>query len=309
MSYCKIFKKIIIVFIYALCVLLFTEGILRLAGNIYAPLPKPGQISEGAFNIVCFGDSFTYGWGVDAAQTYPRQLEKLLSDNELFDKKVRVFNLGVPGSNSSQILKYLYKILSNYKKPEIAIILTGVNDSWNFAESNLLEITRPSLPLTMQSKAKILLAKAKIYKLFKIIKLNLKGKTLKAQSDPFKIIPKYESVGIDSLKKLLEYNLTKMIKVAHANGVCIILHSYPRGDPYGGEIGKSVADRFSVPFVDNTSLFEKKLELLNFADLFLYDNSHPNADGYKIIAEGLAKVIIEQMKNKKVTKTKRDNFL
>jgi len=54
------------------------------------PLPKP----EGSFRILVLGDSFTFGMGVEAQATYPKQLELLLHRDEI---RAEVINCGVIG--------------------------------------------------------------------------------------------------------------------------------------------------------------------------------------------------------------------
>lgn len=82
--------------------------------------------------ILCFGDSFTYGIGADAGFSYPEQMEKILNDKEP-GRHYEVFNLGFPGSNSTQVLKKL-KRSCLLLKPDAVVVLCGGNDIWNFDE-------------------------------------------------------------------------------------------------------------------------------------------------------------------------------
>lgn len=296
MNYSKIFKRIGFAFVYIICFLVQVELTLRILGYFYSQKTDLDKIGDKQiFSVVCLGDSFTYGWGVETVYTYPKQLEKMLNNGNL-NKRFKVFNLAVPGSNSSQHLKYLEEILNKYRKPDLIILLTGANDSWNLADSNIYRfINKDKEKSNLVIKLKIFLSNFRIYKMPKIILLNLKGRPPESTVDPFKLIPRYENIDEVVLKKLLEYNLTQIATLAKSNNVKLILQNYPRGDLYGDNITQEVALHFDLPFVDNFSVFEKKLKELDFKDLFLYDNSHPNATGYRIIAEGIYNVICREV--------------
>ncbi|MDX1810158.1 MAG: arylesterase [Sulfurospirillaceae bacterium] len=69
--------------------------------------------------ILAFGDSITYGYGVDKNASYPSQLANMLQTN--------VINAGVPGEDTRGGLKRLPSVLKKYK-PQIIIICEGGND-------------------------------------------------------------------------------------------------------------------------------------------------------------------------------------
>ena len=54
-----------------------------------------------------------------------------------------------------------------------------------------------------------------------------------------------------------------------------------------------------VPFIDNAGKFDELLLKINYnyKSLFIYDNSHPNACGYNIMANEIAKRISLIVKN------------
>lgn len=61
------------------------------------PLEKP----PGEFRILCIGDSWTFGLGVDAEKAFPRQLEEYLS-RKYPGRSLRVINAGIPACQYSQ---------------------------------------------------------------------------------------------------------------------------------------------------------------------------------------------------------------
>lgn len=85
--------------------------------------------SDKQINILCVGDSFTQGVGAsDQSYSYPVQLQRYLNANSSYNWKV--FNSGVSGTNSSELVNFLPRIL-DYYSPIYLCILIGMNDSWN----------------------------------------------------------------------------------------------------------------------------------------------------------------------------------
>jgi lysophospholipase L1-like esterase len=84
-------------------------------------------------NIVCLGDSITYGYltskkrGEQVDNHYPLVLKQML--REIYDyQQINVFNSGVPGWQVRQALKNLdAKVYAH--KPDMCIIMYGINDA------------------------------------------------------------------------------------------------------------------------------------------------------------------------------------
>jgi acyl-CoA thioesterase-1 len=73
-------------------------------------------------NIICFGDSLTYGSGATAGMDYPSQLATMISQP--------IINKGVPGDTTASALARLDRdILS--QSPRIVLITLGANDLKN----------------------------------------------------------------------------------------------------------------------------------------------------------------------------------
>lgn len=253
-----------------------------------------------SFNIICIGDSFTYGAGVNAAYSYPKQLERMLNNGNLL-RNFKVFNLGIPGSNSSQHLKYLKIILARYEKPNLIIILTGANDSWNFTDSNIfivMDKNNKKLFNPIGMKFRLFFSELRIYKILKFYLTRSKAKTSEFDESFFRQMKKNNDEDEQTLKKLLEYNLMMIIRLAQVNNIQIILQNYPRDD-IGPNTTKDFAFRFNIPFVDNADVFRQALKSLSSKDLFLYDNSHPNKEGYRIMATGIYEVICQKILSKR----------
>ena len=82
--------------------------------------------AAGTFRILVFGDSVTFGHGAIYETTYPYLLEGRLKAWRP-DVRWEVWNLGVPGYNTSQELAYLQEVGDRYD-PDLVIIGFYEND-------------------------------------------------------------------------------------------------------------------------------------------------------------------------------------
>ncbi|MBM4269876.1 MAG: hypothetical protein FJ144_25290 [Deltaproteobacteria bacterium] len=130
-------KRLLTIALSALVALLIVEIALHVAHLALTRFGGRGGADVAAtdkFRILTIGDSNTYGLGMTREAAYPAQLERRLNAS-VGEEKFEVINLGVPGLNSSQALQYLPKYVELYE-PDLLLVLTGVNDYWNPAESN-----------------------------------------------------------------------------------------------------------------------------------------------------------------------------
>ena len=79
---------------------------------------------EDGYRIFFIGDSFVHGSAVDTFYTFDKIIEAELKKN---NKKVDIFNLGIPGANLSHYLKTLKKF-KNFNPDSIFIFLYLDND-------------------------------------------------------------------------------------------------------------------------------------------------------------------------------------
>jgi len=104
---------------------------------LYEPAPEIRNASPSSGNIICFGDSLTYGTGASPGMDYPSRLSELVGEP--------VLNAGVPGDTTGRALMRLKKDVLN-KDPRIVLITLGGNDLKNGvpkdqAFNNLKQIT------------------------------------------------------------------------------------------------------------------------------------------------------------------------
>jgi len=91
--------------------------------------------SPDIVRIIFLGDSYTFGWGVNIEDSWPKVVERLLNENS-DNKTYEVFNLGVPGYNTAQEVT-LYKNKGLKYDPDMVLIHVFSNDLSNFTEEEL----------------------------------------------------------------------------------------------------------------------------------------------------------------------------
>lgn len=99
------------------------EIALRTAGFIYLSTQeyrnRKNLLKTGTIRILCLGESTT-------AMQYPRALEEILNKKSNHFK-FKVIDKGVPGTNSSLILRNLKENIDIYQ-PQIIVVMMGIND-------------------------------------------------------------------------------------------------------------------------------------------------------------------------------------
>ena len=75
--------------------------------------------------IVALGDSLTAGYGLQAGEDYPTQLQKALTDKGI---NVKIDNAGVSGDTTAGGLSRLEWVTSGEPKPTLTIVALGAND-------------------------------------------------------------------------------------------------------------------------------------------------------------------------------------
>jgi len=112
--------------------LALAEGGLRLYGWWRAPKVRPAAY-DGAYHILCLGDSFAFGLGAEDGRGPCEHLAELL---EAARASVTTFNRAVPGFNSSQAADALPAALIE-TQPDLVVVTVGHNNGWNFSGLHL----------------------------------------------------------------------------------------------------------------------------------------------------------------------------
>ena len=121
-----------------LLILVSAEISLQLIGVGYrwwAACAQASPLTQGEWTILCLGDSFTFGIGAPPQESFPSQLERLLS-TRWPTRRIRVVNAGVPSYNSSQVLHHLSQQFDRMH-PDLLLVLVGRNDGVSFREARV----------------------------------------------------------------------------------------------------------------------------------------------------------------------------
>jgi len=102
--------------------LIAVASILAAGFYFFNPSDRIKNTSPNGSNIICFGDSLTYGTGSTPGKNYPAQLSLLISKP--------VINAGIPGDTTALAFNRLERDVLT-RSPRIVIITLGGNDLKN----------------------------------------------------------------------------------------------------------------------------------------------------------------------------------
>ncbi|MEE4356036.1 MAG: arylesterase [Desulfococcaceae bacterium] len=102
--------------------ILLAAGLLYLGFSYFSHAPEIRNASPRGENIICFGDSLTYGSGASEGKDYPSRLSEMLG--------MPVINAGVPGDTTDSALQRLERDVLE-QSPRIVFITLGGNDLKN----------------------------------------------------------------------------------------------------------------------------------------------------------------------------------
>jgi lysophospholipase L1-like esterase len=90
----------------------------------------------GIFRIVAIGDSYTFGWGVEHDEAYPKVTESALRNTHGLEN-VEVINMGKPGAAPDSYLKFVRRYAVRLKPDMIVIGFLVGNDCPVFSPAHL----------------------------------------------------------------------------------------------------------------------------------------------------------------------------
>jgi len=79
---------------------------------------KEFELHKSKFRILCFGDSWTYGWGVNVENAWPAKLETILQSKGY---AIEVINCGQAGTHPNDYARYIKKLVP-ILKPDLVLV-------------------------------------------------------------------------------------------------------------------------------------------------------------------------------------------
>jgi len=251
----------------------------------------------GNLRVLCLGDSNTYGvWLDDRSQAYPQQLEAVWNER-IETPKLEVLNLGVPGTSSSRLVRELPQMLANFA-PDILLILVGVNDFWTqpvpFEEAPAAQTTSGFLKRhSVLYRLYYLFQRGRIASAPEFLRdpdSNLKGAgkhRVRVGELEFEMGFAAAGPGFEGDGAGLRENLERIARLARDAGSSLYLMTYPSQRNYyvfANQAITAFAAETGTPLIDLGAVFAPSCPQ-NACPEKLFPDGHPNASGYRIVAE------------------------
>ncbi len=225
------------------------------------------------FRTLFLGDSLTLGWGVDYKNLFTKLLEKDLKD--IIRKPVEVINTGVGNYNTEQ--EYTYLKNEGYKyNPQHIMLLYFINDAEPTPEYSDTPILDKSITMVfIWSRIKKILAKFDSNNSFLDYYSNLYSDGNKGWENSKK--------SLLAIKKEAQ-RLNSKLTIAICPELRFFLKEYPFMSAHQKIL--SFLKESKIDFIDLLPVFRSMTK--DEQNLWVsLEDSHPNALGNKIIAQGI----------------------
>jgi len=93
--------------------------------------------SSNTYRVLCFGDSWTFGWGVELNKSWPMQMESYLKEKGF--SNIEVINCGQGGKYTTIYKKYMSEILPLLKPDLVLVGVLQLDDLAQLYENNFLD--------------------------------------------------------------------------------------------------------------------------------------------------------------------------
>lgn len=146
---------------------------------------------DNTLRVLAVGDSHTYGLYLSAEESYPAQLQRLWDANNQ-QRALEIINVGFPGTNSSSVLSNMDKLLTTFK-PDVVLLMVGINDFWTKPAARPNELPQRSVALQMLSDH------SRVYKLVYMLQRQIYNSDKLAVDNSMRFA-KFDDKSIESFK-------------------------------------------------------------------------------------------------------------
>ena len=219
---------------------------------------------ENTFRIVCLGDSFTFGWGVETNETFCKRIESYLNANS--STNYETLNFGIPGYNAKQLETLLRKKIIGIS-PDMIIYAFSPND------------LEPVIPIhNNKDSLHLFLTKNLLsYRFFFVSFYSIIDHFKEENSEVYE-----KKEKLKELKSLIKY-LEQLKSEKDVSILVVILFEE------GGKDAIKMINNSSFPSLN----MPKEVDLSSKQYVIRGDN-HPNALGHKLIFEKIIERIEEE---------------
>lgn len=234
------------------------------------------------FRVLCLGDSITFGEGVRYADTYPQQLERLLSDGA-GHRRVEVINAGVQGYGTREAVA-LFLLRGRHFRPDVVTLGFFLNDATsppetirqNDARTRELDLSGP----------------ARVSRLLEIFERGRHAR--RVQDDYFRITREgFESDRWEACRELLG----SMAELSRQDGFRFVVVAFPILTGLDGHYPfedlhariEEACARAGCEFVDLLEVFRGRAA----ESLWVHPtDQHPNEIAHRLAAERIARCLL-----------------
>lgn len=150
-----------------------------------------GEKNSSVYRVVCIGDSYTFGWGVENDESYPKVAESVLKSRDS-SMSVEVINMGKPGAPPSVYLDFVRNYASQLNPDLIVIGFLMGDDCPVFSPADLQSDEEVQQELagyiadSHESPVRSLLLKSSMFRMMygKLVPRLLRAEPIGAVGDP-----------------------------------------------------------------------------------------------------------------------------
>jgi hypothetical protein len=257
-------------------------------------------VSEKKLVILCIGESTT---GLGGGNSWPSQLQRILN-NIQDERSFHVINKGLPGQDTSFIVKFLPEYLEKYN-PHLVLAMVGINDNRFVPVKAYATKSLPDnsglLSLVEQSRTYGLIKwiirslRLRIYGDESQLMLNNRVSEIVNESTTYHL----SNPNVTDLHPLTIRNLNHMVRMSSERGSKFIFVQYALRKI-------DVLEKVIIGEVSYISNYQIFVDLLGkypydelFSDEFAGDFGHATTFGNRIIADNVARQLLMFLNQKK----------